>query len=991
MPQRAVSLPGSIFLVPGKALDGAWRQKTRDHPHIPAGPQALDNDLNAMNAEGGVPARIDRPRRPGDDPSLLVYGRTFALRLFPTGRRTGYIMASINPLRLADHGALATASLLIRPASWEVTFELRRVPQGSSAFWPQISAEWSACQQDGTAQQKPNDLASEHQAFLDTLDRLIDADEKISTEKADPSASFAYRAVKPTGEMRHGRHPYYEFELAGPSPDEDTFVQVRGEPEQRGQVTRCTGRSAVVRFDQPVDWDRIPRQGQLDKTPNSVVYRKQREAVQVLREGMSRHPSLLPLLAGQRPAPARPAADEPAEPLDADQLKAYRMALGVQDLLLVLGPPGTGKTRTITQIARSTALGMAGIRAPARVLITSHTHRAVDNVLTRLPRELQAIRVGTEGRVTADGRPFLIDQQAAEIRTGILNRTSRSLAAFRDMPVAEQWARELADCLDRLTTAIAAQGPARAAFDAARRAAGGPAQARVDRILAQQARGEQALARNADRAGRLTRRLERVQSRTGWPVLGAAFRALAQRRERRLASERGKGRELNAAQQRRQAELAMAEQELDAATRGHPAVEEARAAADRAAQHRDECRGAALKAARVCRDIVGRVEPVPADPENQDPERTERALATFHTWLTGRLPVLADRAQLLAEWNEEVSGETEQLFPELIRYADVVAATCIGVASRPELSDVDFDLAILDEAGQIGVANALVPLVRARRAVLVGDHRQLPPFLDSEMAAWGEGIGDPVIKDLMAKSALEWLVDKFPASNVISLTWQRRMPPAIADFISDSFYEGNLHTAISREHRDLLFRSPLAFVDTASLPPGERQETSGRGRERWDQPGYTNTAEAELLTELAGHYHRQGREWAVIVPYKAQATQIMNAVTAFIGDAQLARLNVGTVDSFQGGERDVILYGFTRSNREGRVGFLDELRRANVAFSRARYQLVMVGDMGTLTDARDQRFRDLARALRSACGRARRPAPVPGCPRSAGPPHPRGR
>ena len=515
--------------------------------------------------------------------------------------------------------------------------------------------------------------------------------------------------------MRHGRHPYYEFELAGPSPDEDTFVQVRGEPEQRGQVTRCTGASAVVRLDQPVDWSRIPPQGQLDKTPSSVVYRKQREAVQVLREGMSRHPSLLPLLAGHRPAPARPAADEPAEPLDADQLKAYRMALGVQDLLLVLGPPGTGKTRTITQIARSTALGMAGVRAPARVLITSHTHRAVDNVLTRLPRDLQAVRVGTEGRVTADGRPFLIDQQAAQIRTGILNRTSRSLAAFRDMPLAEQWARELADCLDCLTTAIAAQGPARAAFDAARRAAGGPAQARVDRILAQQARGEQALARSADRVGRLARRLERAQLRTGWPVLGAAFRALAPRRERRLAAERGQGRELQAAQQRRQAELATAEQELDAATRGHPAVEETRAAADRAAQHRDECRGAALKAARVCRNIVGRVEAVPADPENQDPEQAERALATLHTWLTGRLPVLAARAQLLAEWHEEVSGETEQLFPELIRYADVVAATCIGVASRPELSDVDFDLAIVDEAGQIGVANALVPLVRARR------------------------------------------------------------------------------------------------------------------------------------------------------------------------------------------------------------------------------------------------------------------------------------
>lgn len=84
-----------------------------------------------------------------------------------------------------------------------------------------------------------------------------------------------------------------------------------------------------------------------------------------------------------------------------------------------------------------------------------------------------------------------------------------------------------------------------------------------------------------------------------------------------------------------------------------------------------------------------------------------------------------------------------------------------------------------------------------------------------------------------------------------------------------------------------------------------------------------------------------------------------------IGSTELARLNVGTVDSFQGGERDVILYGFTRSNPDGRVGFLDELRRANVAFTRARYQLVMIGDLGMLIRARDRRFRELARGLQA--------------------------
>jgi superfamily I DNA and/or RNA helicase len=169
---------------------------------------------------------------------------------------------------------------------------------------------------------------------------------------------------------------------------------------------------------------------------------------------------------------------------------------------------------------------------------------------------------------------------------------------------------------------------------------------------------------------------------------------------------------------------------------------------------------------------------------------------------------------------------------------------------------------------------------------------------------------------------------------------------------------------VEREHQDPVFRSPLAFVDTARLPEGAGREKSGRADENWGQRGYTNPAEAALLTRLAFRYHRSGAEWAVIVPYRAQAAEISAELVRLTGDPKTVGLNVGTVDSFQGGERDVILYGFTRSNAHGNVGFLKELRRANVAFTRARHQLVLVGDMDTLTSARDRGFRELAEALR---------------------------
>lgn len=118
-----------------------------------------------------------------------------------------------------------------------------------------------------------------------------------------------------------------------------------------------------------------------------------------------------------------------------------------------------------------------------------------------------------------------------------------------------------------------------------------------------------------------------------------------------------------------------------------------------------------------------------------------------------------------------------------------------------------------------------------------------------------------------------------------------------------------------------------------------------------------------MLADLAVHYDQASSDWGVIVPYLAQA-ELIRLLTGRSGDADKVRLNVGTVDSFQGGERDVILYGFTRSNPERRVGFLSELRRVNVAITRARMQLVLVGDLETLTDARDPGFRRLARALR---------------------------
>jgi hypothetical protein len=654
---------------------------------------------------------------------------------------------------------------------------------------------------------------------------VIDATERITTEN-ETSQGYPYREAKPTAGARSGSAQLYEFTLAGArAPDEGAFVQVTsGGANTRGQVTRVTGMTVTIRFDEPVDWNDLQGQGEITTTPSTVVYRMQREAVGQLRSGRARNPGVLAALvdrqaqppnAGQRPRQPPP---RPAFPLNPHQREAFEKTLARPAILAVIGPPGTGKTTTIAEIVRATE------GSGERVIICSQNNRAVDNVLGRLPRELLAIRVGNESRVTAEGVPYLLQRQAADLRGQALRTSRRNLDAYAGLGQAEGWADELARRNAALKAARGAEAQALSLLDSGRRAAGGPATEEVDRL-------------------------------------------------------------------------------------------------------------AAVQATR--------------------------------------------------EWVDEASGESDQLHPELIRYADVLAATCTGAGSRPELADLDFDLAIVDEAGQIGVADALIPLARARRAVLVGDHMQLPPFLDSDVEAWGRLVGDPVVRGMLAKSALEMVVEALPAGspNVVWLTEQRRMPEVIAKFASAQFYGGRLETPPGlREHRDELFRFPLAFVDTSALDWAKRRDRSGRARERWGQQGYDNPEEARLLADLAIHYDQAHQDWAVIVPYLAQAELIRRMLTGHAGDAEKVRLNVGTVDSFQGGERDVILYGFTRSNPERRVGFLRELRRVNVAITRARQQLVLVGDLETLTSAKDEGFRGLAGSLRDyvagsgeiiSCGMAR--------------------
>ena len=276
---------------------------------------------------------------------------------------------------------------------------------------------------------------------------------------------------------------------------------------------------------------------------------------------------------------------------------------------------------------------------------------------------------------------------------------------------------------------------------------------------------------------------------------------------------------------------------------------------------------------------------------------------------------------------------------ELFGEARVIASTLVGSDNRL-LQGMKFGTLFIDEAAQALEAACWIPIRKASRVVLAGDHCQLPPTIKS-MAAKKGGL---------EVTLMERIVENKP-EEVTLLKMQYRMNDQIMRFSSDWFYHGKVESAPSVRHRSILdYDLPIAWIDTSDIDAREEfvGETFGR----------INKTEAELTLAVLQHYFEKvGRtrileesiDVGIISPYRAQVQylrQLIRKREFFKPYRQL--ISVNTVDGFQGQERDVILISLVRANDEGQIGFLNDLRRMNVAITRARMKLIILGDTTTL-------------------------------------------
>ena len=291
------------------------------------------------------------------------------------------------------------------------------------------------------------------------------------------------------------------------------------------------------------------------------------------------------------------------------------------------------------------------------------------------------------------------------------------------------------------------------------------------------------------------------------------------------------------------------------------------------------------------------------------------------------------------------SRETElelRINNDLFNSARVISCTLAGSASRV-LQGMKFATLFIDEAAQALEAACWIAIAKANRVIFAGDHCQLPPTVKCLEA----------IKGGLARTLMERIVQSNPQV-VTLLKVQYRMNDDIMRFSSDWFYNGELESAPEVKYRNILdYDRPMTWIDTGALDIDCKEELVG------ETYGRINRVEAQLTIDtLRQYFERLGRQRVlderldvgIISPYRAQVQYLRRLLRKNAYFKPLRHLiSVNTVDGFQGQERDIIVISLVRNNDEGQIGFLRDLRRMNVAITRARMKLFILGDSTTMT------------------------------------------
>lgn len=658
------------------------------------------------------------------------------------------------------------------------------------------------------------------------------------------------------------------FELEHrPPPDllgEVRVASAEGGREFYGTIVRARHESVIIDPDPRAAPLPLPT-GMLrrDRRSNQTSIERQQRALDAVEYGRAVRPDLADLLVNPSSAraPTRATDLEFHMPLDEPKQRAVEAALGSEDLLIVRGPPGTGKTTFIIELI----LQELDRNPEAHILLASQSHAALDHALeglagSRIAMELVRIARATDERVSESSKPLLLDHKVKLWREQAIRAGQKWL---------QRWAK-------------AAQIDAKAVETAA--------------TLATLA---------AD-----LRRLERIE----------ALR-----------------RELDA-------QVAELRSESQNASQGSTISQALRERLEEI----DELREEQATCGDEIKEHIGRLAEL-----GHVPRRTSRSSLSAEELEAQAASLLPSDTRategclrllrLLKDWQARF-GLGPAFRAAVLARAQVVAATCVGLAGQRGADSVDFDLVIVDEASKATAPELLIPLSRGRRFVLVGDERQLPPYVEENALDESHLAERGLTSDEIKKPLFASLADQLNKPNVVTLTHQHRMHPAIGRLVAECFYAEEGLT--SEDRTDLAWLSllaprPVTWLTTS--PFDGRSEKKDGESIRNDLETRAVAIFLNTANGLAGAA-KATPTVAVLSGYAAQRDSLERRIARDRHNWQNLAIECHTVDSFQGRQAEIVLYSVTRSNVRRQLGFVKERPRLNVALSRAQDALIVVGD-----------------------------------------------
>lgn len=293
---------------------------------------------------------------------------------------------------------------------------------------------------------------------------------------------------------------------------------------------------------------------------------------------------------------------------------------------------------------------------------------------------------------------------------------------------------------------------------------------------------------------------------------------------------------------------------------------------------------------------------------------------------------------------DNISEIDREIADVLLSNHQIVGATCVGFANkRLGIDRSTFDLAIIDEAARSTLPELLIPILRSKKVILIGDHYQLPPTVSKSIIDDIENLDNQTI-DFLKKSFFEKLFESTPDTNKEVLVDQFRMPKEVGNMISKLFYEGKLKNGIEKTTEQFISPQTIKWIDV-------------KGKNEIDGNSRYNKKEALAIRELLIKIQKQlskneSKEVAIITPYSAQKKLLQKVINNLKNYKQIENLQIkcDTVDHFQGQEADIVIYSCVRT--EGNLSFLIDKKRLNVALSRVRENLYIVGHKEFLYNAK---------------------------------------